>query len=420
MTRKWWHWLLLLLTLGMAGDLLVRGVGAALQACRNDFSDPYFAATLFRQGLNPYDRTLATALSIRAADCHVPVVPLYPPTAYVLFTPLTLLPWIWANVLWALLTVAGVGIVAWVLVTLGGFRVGSDQFWITIAAVFAFAPMHTAMHAANVAVIVLAVALLGVLAASRNWDIPAGILLAIAMCLKPQFGAWFLIYYLVRWRWRIIGSAALTGGTLSAIALSVIPLTFAKLLSNYSANVAYWFGPGGQNDFTAANPLHYQLFNLQVLLHPAIGDAHTTNLVTLGLFLTGLGVWGYAMFRRKQVETLAIASLLALSALPFYHRSYEAGAFLLLLVWALTRLAEVRCREALFAGLALIPFLLPGQVLLSRITPHLASGVFASWWWVFVVAPYQVWALVALNLILLAAMLGSERLESPSPGRVEA
>ena len=298
----------------MAADFAWRGVGAALNACRNDFSDPYFAGTLWREGLNPYDRGLATALSIAAADCHVPVVPIYPPTAYVLFAPLTFLPWVGANVVWALLTLAGVAVVAWALLRIGGFTPGSDNFWIVLAAVFTFAPLHTAMHAANVAVIVLAVVLAGVWAADRDRDWLAGLLFAVATCLKPQLGAWFLVYFLLRQRWRVIGMAAATGAGLSAVALAVMPLSFSALLANYGSNVAYWFGRGGQNDFTPANHLHYQLLNIQVLLYPLVGDAAVANRLAIAAFVLGLFAWGYALFRYQPPQTLAITSLMALSA----------------------------------------------------------------------------------------------------------
>src|ERR1700758_4434004 len=91
---------LIVLTVLMLGDLLFRGVVASRDAGKNDFSDLYCAASLWRNGRNPYDSSLATALSIKLTRTHIPIVPVYPTTAYLIVAPLTFFNWKTANVIW--------------------------------------------------------------------------------------------------------------------------------------------------------------------------------------------------------------------------------------------------------------------------------------------------------------------------------
>ena len=172
----------------------------------------------------------------------------------------------------------------------------------------------------------------------------------------------------------------------------------------------YWFGPGGQNDFTAANPFRLPLVNLQVVLYPLVHSSITANLLAHVIFISGMVVWAFVVFRgRVQSETLAISSLLALSFLSVYHRVNDAGVLTLALCWALGRVDQqlrwARC--AVFFLLLLL--LAPGQGVLTRLQPYLPPRVAHSWGWNIVIAPYFVWTLFALSVVLLYAVVVSGR-----------
>jgi len=401
---------LVVVILLMVADFVFRGVVPAFTGGRNDFSDPYVGAWLWRHGKNPYDVALVNATARQLTHSWLAVVPIYPPTAYVLVLPFSLLPWGWADAAWVLLSVIAVGITAWALVKIGELPTGSDRNWFIVAFVFAFASFHTATHVANAAPLAIACCFLAIYLAQRDHDAAAGIMIAVAAGLKPQLGLWIFVFYLLRRRWRLVEACLLGGVALIVTAVARIPLSLTALVANYREDLNYWFGPGGQNDFTTANPSRLPLVNLQVVLYPLVHRASSANLLAHAIFILGMVVWAYVVFRGGvPSEALAISSLLALSFLSVYHRVNDAGILTLAICWALgsvdPRLRWTR-RAVVFLLLVL---LVPGQGALTRLQPHLDQRVTQSWWWNLVIAPYFVWVLLALSAVLLYAVVISGR-----------
>lgn len=410
MTRSLTSVLLLAVTLLMIGDFVFRGVVPARNAGKNDFSDPYVGACLWRHGQNPYDVARVTATAKQLTHSDALVVPIYPPTAYVLILPFTFLPWEWANLLWALLSVLCVGITAWAIAKIGKFPANSDMWWFAVAFVFAFAPFHTGIHVANPAAITIACCLLSVYLAMQRHDVAAGILLAAATGLKPQLGIWIFLFYLLRRRWRIVWPGVLAGTALIATALARIPLSIPAFAAAYREDLHYWFGPGGQNDFTTANLSRWPLMNLQVALYPLLKSAYAANFLAYGIAISGVVLWAYAVYRgRARSETLAVSSLLALSFLAVYHRVNDTGILMLALCWAFSTLDQQPrwTRRATIFLMTLL--LLPGQAVLARTQPHLPLWMTSSLWWNALIAPYGVWVLFGLSAVLLYSLVSLKK-----------
>lgn len=402
--------LLIGVTILMLSDYVGRGVFEAWSSEKNDFSDPYCGAWLWRHAQNPYDVALATAVNISRARSYVKIVPVYPVTTYVLMVPLSFVPWQIANVVWAILGVAGVFLIAFSLTRLAGYKAGTDGFWLMVAIVFAFAPLHTAIHVENVVVICLALCTLAVYLASTGKQIGAGAALALSVGLKPQLGIWILLFYLLERKWRLFVTSALVGIGLLGIGIGRIPLPITGIFRNYTENLHYWFGPGGQNDFTTANPLRFQLINAQVVLYPLLRIALRTNILAWAVWLVGIAVWFWTFLRaNRKPDALALASLLTLSIIPFYHRSYDQALTLFALCWCLGDGSECRGRPARFTFLLLLVLLLPGQAALLRTESLLPAWISSSWCWNVMVAPYAVWTVLTLNLVLLYALLCLQR-----------
>ncbi len=141
-----------------------------------------------------------------------------------------------------------------------------DETWLIMALVLAFASFHTAVHVANISVISTVLCALAVYLASRDSDLRAGILLGVATGLKPHLGIWLFAFYLLRRKWRLVVAGGVSGLLLLGGSLARIGLPLSTVLSNYSANLHYWFRPGGQNDFGLANPIRFDLANFQIVL----------------------------------------------------------------------------------------------------------------------------------------------------------
>jgi len=319
---------------------------------RNDLSDPYCASRLWLRGQNPYDVRLATQESARQIHSEMRLVPVYPPSAYVVVAPLGLFPWKLANLVWAVLGLLAIGGMAYLLPRIAGLSWEDDRAWVLAACVFCAAPLHTALHAGNSAVIVIWLGLVAVYLVQGDRDFWAGVVTAIAICLKPQLGIWVFALYGFRRRWSMVVPAFAIAAVVSVVALVRVPLSPSGLLQNYSSNLHFWFRPGGMNDFSTANPLRFQLLNLQVVFAPWVHSTFAANVLAWTTFGIGLGLWLWTM-RRPHAgdELLALSSLLMLGMLPVYHRSYDGAAALLGLAWLLKEYRKL----GLFFYVAVLP-----------------------------------------------------------------
>ena len=400
--------LMLMIIVLMLGDLILRGVVPSFTEGKNDFTDPYVASWLWCHGTNPYDVVQATVAGKALTESPMRVVPIYPPTTYMLLAPLTLLSWHWANLVLASLETLAVCGMALCVVAISRHTLWDDEPWVIAALVLAFASFHTSVHVANISVISTVLCALSVYLASRDRDLGAGILLGLAACLKPHLGIWLFMFYLLRRKWRLVASGSLSGTLLLAAALARIGLPAHALLANYSVNLHHWFRPGGENDFSLANPLRFELANLQVVLDPVLGY-DGAYAVAFGLAALGFGLWIYAVHRNPHCSTaLALSSLLALSFLPVYHRVYDTGILTLALAWIFgSDRREWDHRQKQVKGIAFALFLLlllPIQSVAIRAQSYLSPQAIHSWWWNFVLAPYTSWTLLGFSAVLLYAL----------------
>ena len=412
--------LMLVIIVVMLGDLVFRGVVPSFSAGKNDFTDPFVAGWLWRHGTNPYEVAQATIAGKQLTGSPMRVVPIYPPTTYMLVAPLSLLSWKWANlVLAALETIAVCGMALCVL-AISRRALRDDKAWMIIGLILAFASFHTAVHVANISVISAVLCALAVYLASRDGDLWAGVLLGVATCLKPHLGIWLFAFYLLRRKWQLVAAGSVSGLLLLAGSFARIGLPVNTLLANYQTNLHHWFRSGGENDFSLANPLRFQLANLQVVLDPLLGydGAYAVAFVLAAL---GIGIWIYAVRRNPECSTaLALSSLLALTFLPVYHRTYDTGILTLALAWIFDLdSGESDSRQRLMKRIALTLFLLlmlPIQSAAVRAHTYLSPPALRSWWWNFLVAPYTSWTLLAFSAVLLYALFVSPRAHDlPAP-----
>ena len=192
--------------------------------------------------------------------------------------------------------------------------------------------------------------------------------------------------------------------------LSVISFTetgwgsIPRVVADYQSNLQYWFQPGGENDFSVANPLRFQLTNVQVIFGTLLRSA-TANILAYGFFAGALVLWFWARYRyHLRSGNLAIASLLALSFVPFYHRTYDMGVLILALAWIFG--AEMQSVKRVALGLFIL-LQLPMQSALVRSRAYLSAD--HSWLWNIAVVPYASWSLLMFGAALLYASVKFDR-----------
>lgn len=404
-----------LISVLMLSDFVLRGVALAFEPARTDFSEVYVGAWLWRHGGNFYDSALATATQQRLIGDSTVSATLYPPTTFALFAPFSYLSWGWANFIWLLIGLAGIGATIFFL-----WRLGDLKAWDLNAAVFAtfilsFSPLHQAFHLGNMALLAVPLVLGGIWLAESARNSPAGVVLGLATCLKPQIGIWVLLYYLLRGRWRLIVGAAVTGACAAALLL-LHPISVGEAIAHYRANQWYWFAPGHLAGFTPGGfPYHVNMF--QVILYQLVHSVAGANWIARILFLAGVVIWMVILWRAKfrAPVALAISSIIALSFVSMYHSVSDVTVLTLALCWAIPENSGSWTRERIAVCAIFLLMMLPGHSVLMRFSPHLPATVTTSWWWSLFVARYFVWLLVALNVTLLYSVASSQ---SPVPGKV--
>jgi hypothetical protein len=395
------------LSLVMVADLVVRTVVPAFEPAKTDFSELYTSAWLWRHGQNYYNSHLATVTHARLVGVSVQLAPIYPPSTFVLLSPLTLMPYQYANFIWLLLSFSGVCGSTFLVWRLSGLAVGDVRTAALIAFLLSFAPMHQAFHLGNVVLVVFPLVLWAILLASsaRYWI--AGALLGVATCLKPQIGIWILFYYGFRSRWQMLLGAFASGALVGAVLL-LRPPPILNVIADYRANLHFWFDPGRPYGFTEGSlPFHVNV--IQVLFYRAFHNIQAANIAAHALTIVGVLMWMLLMRRTDSRISgpLAITTILSLSFISLYHSVSDATVLTLAAAWILegqpwTRTKTLAC--SIFSVL-----MLPGHSALMRLTPELSSSVTSAWWWTLLINRYFVWSLVALDVVLLVALAEESR-----------
>jgi hypothetical protein len=403
MKRRWLHLLLGLIAVLMLADFVFRGIVPAFEGSKNDFSEVYVGAWMWRHGQNFYDAPLAHQVGSQIADTNVNIVLIYPPTALVLIAPFTFLPWIWANVLWLILGLAGIAATIVLLIRLAGLRLLDDRALVLGTFVLAFDPLHQAFHLGNVALFAVPLCFLGVYLAEKGSDFCAGLALGLATAFKPQLGIWVLGFYLLQLREQVFAGALVPAAGL-VLAFVRYPVPWHTLIESYRSNLHYWFAPGRLYGFTEG-ALAFHVNNTQVVFYQLLHRVEAANLAAYLLFLAGLIIWAAVVFRARfrLPVPLAVASLLALSFLALYHSVSDVTVLTIALCWALGEERPTHWTKIATCVLFLL-LMLPGHSALMRLSPHFGSGITEAWWWRLFVARYFVWLLVGLNVVLLFAL----------------
>ncbi|PYX46037.1 MAG: hypothetical protein DMG79_17735 [Acidobacteria bacterium] len=406
---KLFLWLLILLA---GAEFVVRGPVRFVRIPTNwnDLSQNYTASKLWLQGQSPADPRNFVALWKQEGHSRLDLndvrTHLAPPLGgLVVMSPIAAFPWKIAKLIWlGVLLISFAGTV-WALMLAAGLRWGEPRNSIFIAACLAIAPFQTGLSTGNSTVLVIGFCSTAILAAGYRNDVTAGVLFGIACSLKPQIGAFLVLYYLVRQRWRLFGTAVATTTALIAVAVLYLQLRGASWLQDYIHNARGFVTANPIDDFSTANPSRFTLINLQVPFFSITRHSSSANLLALAVGGVLVCIWFYWLLRRREhgSELLVIAAISVIALLPVYHRFYDAGLLIVPLCWCMTHLVGQSKSTARIALLLMTPFLLPGSAVLQQLVlkGHVPNVVTASWWWDCIVMPHETWALLLLCLVLL-------------------
>lgn len=391
-------------------DLAVVQAAAATWVYGGDPYDPeQIGRSLTRQGYPSHEG------SARSPEM---LAVLYPPSTWLVVAPLVPLPWPFVR--WAWLGLCGAAI-AWLGALVWGIRrslnpAGSAAEACVLAAfLLAAAPLHTAVAKGQLSLLAIVLVVAAFHTSEARRGIASGVLGGVAFALKPQLGIIALAYYACRGRGRELSigvlCAALLGiGGAARLWLAAPPPEWVEgLWHNLLA-----FHVGGFGDATRGAPYAYHSISLHLLLHRLTDSRALVQVAAIaaGAIVTGVSVWR-TRGRDDPRSGLLVASVLAVTCLlSATHKLYDALVLMLPAVWLVDR---VRMRGlsagSVAMGLALLSFLVPGQAAVWVWTESgvLPAAVTNHPLWDALVVPQHVWALLAIQALLLAALPAARR-----------
>jgi hypothetical protein len=403
----------LILLFGTLAEFLARGPLRAVSVS-SDFAVPYLAARAWRNGGNPYDHEALDQIWQEAGGeqgkkpVKTTTPSVYPPTTLILLAPLTF--WSWKAARYGVLIINTAFIILVIRLLLSIARFGERDwrailFW---AIALGFAPLHTGIALGNLAVPSVSLALLAVWAGLTKKDSIAGLLLALALSLKPQIGGIVWLGYVLQRRWRICAIAAAASLMLALIAIGRLELGQVDWVNSWASNYHVFVAEGRSNDPTASNVSRHHLLNLQWLLHTFLEQRWLVNLLVLGFVGSQFAILWATNNKRDERENdlLFFSSLIVLGLLASYHRFYDATLLILPLLWSLIAWSGLQKKAARLSLLLISPFLVPGAVILKELigSGYLPRDWESSWWWNSLVMPHQVWLLAGLSICLTYAL----------------
>jgi hypothetical protein len=407
--------ILWILLFAAAAEFVVRGPVRFLSwpAEWNDLSQNYTASKLWLQGQSPADPASFVALwkqqvhsRLELSDVRTHLAP--PLAGLVVIAPIAAFPWKIAKVLWLVVLLIAFGSTVWALSQVAGFRRDDLSTVAFVGASLALAPFQTGMSSGNPTILVIGLCAVAIWAAHTRRDVAAGILFGMACSVKPQIGAFLVLYYLVRRRWRLFFTAVSTTIGLTVVAVVYLWLRGASWLQGYLNNARGFVSANNIDDFSTANPGRFNLINLQVPMFSMTGHSSSANLLAFAIGACLICAWLYLTLKasQREPELLPLGAVSIISLLPVYHRFYDAALLVVPLCWCMTRMVSRPNNISKIALLLMLPFLVPGTAFLQQLAARgrVSDAATHSWWWNRVVMPHQTWTLLLLCLVLLYAL----------------
>jgi hypothetical protein len=313
----------------------VVGAGRAFVAS-NDLVPVYTGARCLLHGCNPYDTKQLEQQFFQGGGRPTELpswqidVPVYPPSTFLVLSPLALLQFTRARFLWFLLngclfvTAAGLilslcpGPHRWLATALGSFILATSGILLVLGQPAAFA---------------ISLVIIGCYLFLRSRFLPlAAFLFTLSLAVKPQIGVLIVFYLLVQGIHRRYAGAALTGALSVLLCASLILELHPGWTSTLGANLSATLSPGGSADPRPANVQAVGDPNLQPLTSIFLTDARTFNAVAYAIFVILLAALILVILRTNadpELHFLALAAVSVLSLTPVYHRFYDARLLLL-------------------------------------------------------------------------------------------
>ena len=192
-----------------------------------DFKLIYVASAAWAQSLNPYDNNILDKLRVERGNSITTkpgLASLYPITTYAMLSPLSILSWENAKLIWLFINIFACMLIWAGMVKILKINISDWPSVVLFVAFLALIPVQNCIFQGQPAVTLLVFSILFFIDRS---DLFSGAFLGLALGLKPQIGLFLLVYYLIKRRWKIAASTVIT--TLILVFLAIARLGFEDL-----------------------------------------------------------------------------------------------------------------------------------------------------------------------------------------------
>lgn len=309
----------------------------------------------------------------------------YPPTAFPLIAALGLTSPKVSGVLW--LIVQSVSVVALLLLAVEAARLWGSLLAIAVFATVALAwsPLRMAVYHGQPALPAAAMVLAAYVVGEKRRDGAAGLLLGLAVALKPHMAMALVAFWLLRKRWASLGIAlafVVLCGVIGAGRMEVAG--HAQWFMEWSGNLYEASHNGNSSDVAFGNGTRFDIINLQVLLYTLWPSRNACDLGAIAITGLGVVVLLWRVSRRSPYDNLlTFCCLCALSLLPVYHRTPDMCLLIPVAAWAVSVRPPLAAR--LLVGVAVLPMFFASETvncLAVRYLPldtfHAITGGFRS------------------------------------------
>jgi len=339
---------MILLLLGAAAFLFH---GSALEVTSPysmvDFKSVYYGARCLVQHGDPYKASEVRRV-YRADAVKLPADPnrdylfeqlasvgINPPTTLFFLTPMAVLPFGPAHILWIALTAGGLILAGFLMWDVGA---GFAPLLSGVLIGFLLANSEIVFMVGNTAGIVISLCVVAVWCFLEDRFVPVGILcLAVSIAIKPHDSGLVWLYFLLAgaiYRKRALQTLLVTV-VLCVPAVLWVSMAAPNWMNELHSNLMNSLAHGAYNDPALAATGKYAL-NMVISLQSAISvfrdDPRIYNPVTYLLCAPLLLVWVFITLRFRSSPArawLALAAIAALTMLPTYHRPHDAKLLLL-------------------------------------------------------------------------------------------
>ena len=353
-----------LLVLFISSLVLFAAGGARVIHSSNDFVPVYTGARCLLHGCNPYDTTQLEQQFFQGGGLRGELpswqidVPVYPPSTFLVLSPLALLQFPFARLVWFLLN----GCLFVIAAGLVHSICPSSHRWLaTILVSFILVTAAILLVLAQPAVLAIALLVIGsyLFLRGRLLGLGAGLLM-LSLAVKPQIGGFILLYFLAQriyWRYAAVALAGAAAILLCAgLILGHHPRS-AGWASTLRANLSATLSPGGSADPRPENHQAVGDENLQTLSSIFFADARRFNAVAYAVFLALLAA-GILAARKTNAglerHFLVVGALSVLTLTPVYHRFYDTRLLLLSIPAVVIVFGKRRLLGALIAVLTVL------------------------------------------------------------------